>query len=146
LHRTQNEVVQRGLALFILYRIYQEMFRRGLQDRITHAVFFDEAHRASKLKRLARLAKECRKYGLAMILASQKIKDFDDSLVQAIGTYLALRAGESDSKVVARYLVPADQVKSVADALKMLPKFQGYFFTEGYQSGRRVSLTSPDRE
>jgi len=146
LHRTQNEVVQRGLALFILYRIYQEMFRRGLQDRITHAVFFDEAHRASKLKLLARLAKECRKYGLAMILASQEIKDFDDSLVQAIGTYLALRVGESDSKVVARYIVPADQVKSVADALKMLPKFQGYFFTEGYQSGRRVSLASPDRE
>lgn len=106
-------------------------------------MFFDEAHRASNLKLLARLAKECRKYGPATVLASQEIQDFDESLVQAIGTYLALRTGESDSKPMARCLAPGDQVKAIADALKVLPKFQGYFFTEGYQLGRRISLAMP---
>ena len=38
-----NEVVQRAYASFVLYRIYQDMLRRGRQERLTHAVIFDEA-------------------------------------------------------------------------------------------------------
>jgi len=143
LHMTQNETVQRAFGMFILYRLYQDMFGRGVQNDITHAIVFDEAHRASKLKLLGRMAKECRKYGLSMLLASQEIKDFDESLVQAIGTYLILRVGEADSKVMARYMGSSDQVKATGDALKVLPKFESYFFTEGYGAPRRIKLANP---
>lgn len=44
IHATQNEMVQRAIAMLSLYNIYKEMFRRGVQSRITHAVIFDEAH------------------------------------------------------------------------------------------------------
>ena len=40
IHSIGNEMVQRAYASFVLYRIYQDMFRRGRQDRITHAVIF----------------------------------------------------------------------------------------------------------
>lgn len=143
LHMTQNETVQRAFGMFILHRLYQDMFGRGVQSDMTHAIVFDEAHRASKLKLLGRMAKECRKYGLAMLLASQEIKDFDESLVQAIGTYLVLRVGEADSKVMARYMGSSDQVKATGDALKVLPKFESYFFTEGYHAPRRIKLANP---
>ncbi|MCM8595028.1 hypothetical protein [Accumulibacter sp.] len=56
------------------------MFRRGTQARITHAVVFDEAHRAARLKLLPTMAKECRKHGLSFVVASQGAKDFDSSL------------------------------------------------------------------
>jgi DNA phosphorothioation-dependent restriction protein DptH len=49
-HACASEAVQRAYASFVLYSIYQDVFRRGRPDRITHAVIFDEAHRAAKLK------------------------------------------------------------------------------------------------
>ncbi len=49
IHATQNDGVQRAVAMLVLYNIDKEMFRRGVQSRITHAVVFDEAHRASRL-------------------------------------------------------------------------------------------------
>lgn len=119
------------------------MFARGVQQRITHAVVFDEAHRAARLKLSAQMAKECRKYGLAMLAASQEIKDFDESLIQSIATYLVLRVGEGDAKLLARYMAPVDTAKIIADKLKTLPRYEGYFFTEGYKTGRRVHLQNP---
>jgi hypothetical protein len=47
-----------------------DMFRRGIQPRITHAVVFDEAHRAARLALIPTMAKECRKYGISLVLAS----------------------------------------------------------------------------
>ena len=67
--------MQRACAGFVLYRIYQDMFARGRQERLTHAIVFDEAHRAGRLKLLPTMAKECRKYGLALIVASQEARD-----------------------------------------------------------------------
>jgi DNA phosphorothioation-dependent restriction protein DptH len=81
IHAVSNDAVQRAYASFVLYRIYQDMFRRGRQERITHAVIFDEAHRASRLRLLPTMAKECRKYGLALIVASQEARDFDSGLL-----------------------------------------------------------------
>jgi len=83
IHGTQNDYLQRAFATFVLYNLYQGMFRRGVQQRITHAVIFDEAHRAARLKLLATMVKECRKYGIAFVVASQEAKDFDPSLFTA---------------------------------------------------------------
>jgi DNA phosphorothioation-dependent restriction protein DptH len=47
-----NEVVQRAYASFVLYRIYQDMFRRGRQERLTHALFFAEGQRLPAAVRL----------------------------------------------------------------------------------------------
>ena len=43
------------------------MFRRGIHDRVTHALIFDEAHRAAGLKLIPTMAKECRKYGISLV-------------------------------------------------------------------------------
>jgi DNA phosphorothioation-dependent restriction protein DptH len=61
INRTANEVLQRAFATFVLYSIYKDMLKRGPQKGLTHAVVFDEAHRASRLKLLPRMAKESRK-------------------------------------------------------------------------------------
>jgi DNA phosphorothioation-dependent restriction protein DptH len=73
------------------------MFRRGILDRITHAVIFDEAHRAANLTRLPTMAKECRKYGISN-RGSQEAEDFNVSLFSAIANYLVFRVTESDAK------------------------------------------------
>jgi len=135
-----NEVVQRACASFVLYRIYQDMFRRGRQERLTHAVIFDLAHRASRLKLLPTMAKECRKYGLALIVASQQAGDFAPGLLQNMANYLVLRVTDTDARVMARNVAPSDQERRVADRLKNLPKFEALFFAEGQRLPAAVRL------
>src|SRR5207247_8657873 len=84
IHTTQNNNLQKAFASLVFYGLYKDMFRRGIQNRITHAVVFDEAHRAAKLTLIPTMAKECRKYGVSLVLASQEAKDFTVSIFSAI--------------------------------------------------------------
>lgn len=136
LYVNQNEVLQNALASFVLFNIYQNMFIRGLQDRLTHAIIFDEAHRASRLKLLPIMAKECRKYGISLITASQAAKDFNSSLYSAIANYLALRVTEADALVLAKNVVQTTEVQRIASRLKQLDKFTAMFFPEGSPPSR----------
>ena len=134
IHKSPNDALQRAFSTFVLYSIYQQMFRRGLSDRITHAIIFDEAHRASRLKLIPTMAKECRKYGLSFILASQEARDFNESVFTAIANYLALRVNEDDARLLARQFADASQVRAYADRIKSMPKYHAYYF--GEQAGR----------
>ena len=131
IHLSQNQVLQQAFANFVLYNLYQSMFLRGEQPKIAHAIVFDEAHRASRLNLLPTFAKECRKFGISSILASQEARDFNSSLFAAIGNYLVLRLTETDAKTLDRNVTSADNVRLVADKIKQLPKYQAAFFTEG---------------
>lgn len=142
IHSIANEAMQRASAGFILYRIYQDMFKRGRASRITHAIVFDEAHRAGKLKLLPVFAKECRKYGLSIIVASQEAKDFDSGLFAAIGSYLALRVTDTDAKIMARNAAGFDEVRSLADRLKSMPKYEALFFSESLKKPLKIKLSN----
>jgi hypothetical protein len=141
LHATRNEALQRACAAFAFYRIYQDMFARGRQDWITHAVVFDEAHRASRLKLLPTMAKECRKFGVALVLASQEAKDFDTSLFSAIANYLVLRVTEHDARTLAKNVAPSDIERRIADRLKLIEKYQALYFCEGRRAPTHVMLS-----
>lgn len=131
LHTTQNEVLQNAMASFVLLNIYQNMLLRGSQPGLTHAVVFDEAHRAGKLKLVPTMAKESRKFGISMIVASQEAKDFNDSLYAAIANYLVLRVTEADAKALAKNVVQSAEASSIAGRLKTLDKYTAMFFSEG---------------
>jgi len=140
IHATQNELLQRAFASFVLHNLYQAMFRRGVQERITHAIVFDEAHRAARLKLIPTMAKECRKYGLALVVASQEVKDFDDSLFTAIASFLALRTSEADAKRMAKIIAPAGKLALFTDRLKQINKYRGWFHAEGLNTPVQVLL------
>ncbi|MDE2125238.1 MAG: type IV secretion system DNA-binding domain-containing protein [Armatimonadetes bacterium] len=131
LYRTQNEVLQNALASFVLFNLYQNMFLRGPQHTLTHSILFDEAHRASHLKLIPTMAKECRKYGLAMIVASQEAKDFNVSLFSAISNYLILRVTEIDAKFLARTVGANAETHALASRLKSLADRTALFFSPG---------------
>jgi len=143
-HASRSDAVQRAYASFALYSIYQDMFRRGRPDLITHAVVFDEAHRAAKLKLIPTMAKECRKYGLAMIVASQEAKDFDSSLYSAIANYLILRVNDQDARALARNVAASEIERRTTDRLKSLPKYQALFFSESERQPVHLFLSNSD--
>ncbi|MCJ2031319.1 ATP-binding protein [Methylobacterium sp. J-043] len=126
-HLSTNDILQRAFAGFVLYSVYKDMFRRGVQECLTHAVIFDEAHRAAKLKLIPRLAKECRKYGLALGLASQGVRDFDPALFEAIASYLVLRVTEADARTIARNIGPTADQGRTADRMKALEPYTAFF-------------------
>ena len=143
IHKTQNENLQRAFASLIFYGLYKDMFRRGIQDRISHAVIFDEAHRAAKLNLIPTMAKECRKYGISLILASQEAKDFNTSLFSAIANYLVLRLTEIDAKVLVRNVASSDQARTLIDRIKQMDRFKALFFSESRKKPVRLALLPP---
>lgn len=141
-HLSTNEIVQRAFSSFVLYSVYKDMFRRGVQEGMTHAIIFDEAHRAAKLKLIPKLAKECRKYGLALALASQGVRDFDGALFEAVANYLVLRVTEADARTLARNTGPTADQQRTADRLKALEPYHAMFFSAVSQKPTSLRLSS----
>ena len=140
IHTTQNENLQKAFASLIFYGLYKDMFRRGIQDHITHAVVFDEAHRAAGLKLIPTMAKECRKYGISLVLASQEAKDFDRSLFSAIANYLVLRLTETDARSLVKMVGSSQQERALIDKIKQMERFRGLYFSEGTKRPSSVAL------
>ena len=144
IHTTQNDAVQRAFASLVFYGLYKDMFRRGIQARITHALIFDEAHRAAGLKLIPTMAKECRKYGISLVLASQEARDFDVSLFSAIANYLVLRLTETDAKALVRNVATARQERTLIDRIKQMDRFKALYFCEGKHRPSSIGLRSLD--
>ena len=140
IHTTQNDNLQKAFASLIFYGLYKDMFRRGVQDHITHAVIFDEAHRAAGLKLIPTMAKECRKFGISLVLASQEAKDFDSSLFSAIANYLVLRLTEADAKSLVRKVGSSQQERDLIDKIKQMDRFKAIYFSEGKKRPSYVGL------
>ena len=142
IHTTQNDNLQRAFASLVFYGLYKDMFRRGIQDRITHALIFDEAHRAAGLKLIPTMAKECRKYGISLVLASQEARDFNVSLFSAIANYLVLRLTEADAKSLVRNVASSQHERTLMDKIKQMARFKALYFCEGRSKPYTVNLSS----
>jgi len=140
IHTTQNDNLQRAFAALVFYSLYKDMFRRGVQDHISHAVIFDEAHRAAGLKLIPTMAKECRKYGISLVLASQEAKDFNTSLFSAVANYLVLRLTETDAKALVRNVASSQQERLLVDRIKQMDRFRALYFTEGKSRPSLIDL------
>ena len=131
IHTTQNDNLQRAFASVVFYGLYKDMFRRGINSRITHALVFDEAHRAAGLKLIPTMAKECRKFGISLVVASQEAKDFNVSLFSAIANYLVLRLTEVDAKALVRNVASSQQERASDRQDKADGQIQGSIFLRG---------------
>lgn len=140
IHSTQNDNLQKAFASLVFYGLYKDMFRRGTQDRITHCLIFDEAHRAARLQLIPTMAKECRKYGISLVLASQEARDFHGSLFSAIANYLVLRLTEADAKALARNIATSDQERMLIDRIKQMDRFRAFYCSEGLKKPLPVAL------
>jgi hypothetical protein len=140
IHATQNDNLQKAFASLVFYGLYKDMFRRGIQSRITHAVIFDEAHRAARLRLIPTMAKECRKFGISLVLASQEAKDFNISLFSAIANYLVLRLNDTDAKALVRNVASSDQERALIDRIKQMDRFWAFYFCEGRRKPSLVRL------
>ncbi len=136
------ETLQNAAVIFALQSMFSEMFRRGIRQSISHVIVIDEAHRLSGLKLLTEFAREARKYGIALLLASQRIADFPDDLLSNIGSLLFFRANEDDAKIAGKYLGNASDARNWADRVKGLAPHTA-IFKSGADSAVTVDASPP---
>lgn len=92
LHEFPNDEIKTMVAELIMYKLIHHCYKSGKQDNLKMYCVIDEAHRViydgSPIDLLFR---ESRKYGLGMILASQRPTDFSENILANIGAVIAFR-------------------------------------------------------
>ncbi len=86
------------------------------------------------------MAKECRKFGISLVLASQEAKDFNVSLFSAIANYLLLRMTEADAKALMRNVASSDQERALIDKNKQMDRFKALYSCEGKKKPSPIAL------
>jgi hypothetical protein len=133
------EQVQLAAGAFVLRKVYREMFRWGQTDQLRLAVVLDEAHRLARDVTLPKIMKEGRKYGVAVVVASQGVEDFHKDVLGNAGTKVAFRCNYPQSKTVSGFL-RGRPGQDVASALEKLGVGQAYISTPDHAEARKVFM------
>lgn len=102
--------------LFVLFRleeIFSQAVQRGEVDGVVECIFLDEAHIFADDDPdniMNTIAKEARKFGVALICASQSPIHFPDDFLRAVGTKIILGLDEMDWPACMRKMRISDEL------------------------------------
>ena len=139
LHNLFAEELQVAAGAFVLRKLYKDMFRWGNAERLRLAIVLDEAHRLAKDVTLPKLLKEGRKFGIAVIVASQGINDFHPDILGNAGTKVIFRVNYPDSKKVAGF-IRGRPGQDLADRIAQLQVGNAYVQTPEMEYGSVVHM------
>ncbi|MFH0824837.1 MAG: type IV secretion system DNA-binding domain-containing protein [Pseudomonadota bacterium] len=130
-----TEEVKLAVAEFVLLKLYNHLVAGPHRYRPAMAVIVDEAHKVNESNAVVMLFREIRKYGVAMILSSQKARDFHADIHANAGSGLYLKNSEiTDRKYIADQLKgTAAQKDEIVDLLGIQTSFEGLFRNDHYQ-------------
>jgi DNA phosphorothioation-dependent restriction protein DptH len=141
-HALHHETLQLAAGAFVLRKIYKDMFRWGETDRMRLVIVLDEAHRLAKDITLPKIMKEGRKFGLAIVVASQGLEDYHPDVVGNAGTKVVFRTNFPMSKKVAGFL-RARKGTDLAGAIEQLPVGEAYVQTADMATCSRIRMSPP---
>lgn len=142
LHRLGGLELPLAVSAFLLRRIYLDMIGWGEADRIRLVIVLDEAHRLANDVTLPKIMKEGRKYGVAVVSASQGLSDFHPDVVGNAGTKVSFRVNHPDSRKVAGFFRPRGG-QEVAPILERLHVGQALVETPDMDGARRTNMRLP---
>lgn len=98
-----------------------------------------EAQYAAAQTAIRRIAREGRKYGIGLMLVSQRPADVDSTVISQCGTWVVLRlTNAADQHHVARFL--PDGLSGMIDALPVLAQQEAIFVGEGAALPARIRV------
>lgn len=132
--------------LLFQYKLYQIAAER---ERDPVLLVCEEAHRyvpdrgdaeyAAAQTAIRRIAREGRKYGIGLMLVSQRPADIESTVISQCGTWLVLRlTNASDQQHVSRFL--PDGLSGMTKALPNLAQQEAIFVGEGAAMPARVRI------
>lgn len=132
LHQTREER-ERDPVLFVCEEAHRYVPNRGDAQ-------YEVAQTAVR-----RLAREGRKYGLGLMLVSQRPSDIEDTVISQCNSWIVLRlANSSDQEHVARIL--PDSLAGMTKMLSSLPRQEALFVGEAAAIPSRIRLRTLSRE
>ncbi len=139
LHNLYAETLQLAAGAFVLRKLYRDMFTWGYADRIRLAIVLDEAHRLARDVTLPKIMKEGRKFGIAVVVASQGMGDFHQDILGNAGTKVIFRINYPDSKKVSGF-IRARQGQDLVARIEQLPVGSAYVQTPDMAFGSVVQM------
>ena len=116
----------------ILYKLYNLVKALGPADSLRYILLVDEAHifaRKTSRKRavLPLIAAELRKYGVALILVTQRASELDETILANMGTYICLKHTDTKeskfiAEVVSKNPLNSDAKEILVYTLSTIPK------------------------
>ena len=104
-----------------------------------------EAEYATAQSAIRRIAKEGRKYGLGLMLVSQRPADIDSTVISQCGTWLVLRlTNAADQQHVSRFL--PDGLSGMTKSLPALSQQEALFVGEGAALPARIRIRDLPKE
>ncbi|MEX5635474.1 ATP-binding protein [Parafrankia sp. FMc2] len=137
------EQAQVAAGAFLLRKIYKDMFTWGQTGELRLAIVLDEAHRLARDATLPRLMKEGRKFGVAVIVASQGLDDFHPDVLANAGTKIIYRINYPQSRKAAGFLRTRTS-KDLSEELEQLPVGNAYVQTPNMAVARRTRMLRPE--
>lgn len=138
--------------LLFQYKLYQSEVERAKDPLL---LVCEEAHRyvpdrgdaeyGAAQMAIRRIAREGRKYGLGLMLVSQRPADIDSTVISQCGTWLILRlTNQADQQHVARFL--PDGLSGMTKLLSNLAQQEAIFVGEGAALPARVRIRNLTNE
>lgn len=138
--------------LLFQYKLFQTIEEK-LKDPIL--LVCEEAHRyvpdkgeaqyAAAQGAIRRIAREGRKYGIGLMLVSQRPADVDSTVISQCGTWVVLRlTNAADQGHVSRFL--PDGLSGMVDVLSILSQQEAIFVGEGAALPSRVRIRDLDQD
>ena len=134
--------------------IYQLQFWTPQQSRVPVALVCDEAHKylpqrsetdapeRRALENFERIAKEGRKYGVALLVVSQRPSDVSDTILSQCNNFVALRLTNSEDQAKVKRLMP-DSLEGFMDMLPVLDIGEALIVGDAVLLPSRVRIAEP---
>jgi len=139
LNRLGGEELALAVAGFLLRTVYLSMTSWGEADRIKMVIVLDEAHKLARDATLPKLMKEGRKYGIAVLVASQGLADFHQDVLGNAGTRVSFRVNHPESRKVASFFT-ARQGEDLVRILEQLNVGQALIQTPAMRTALRARM------
>jgi hypothetical protein len=134
--------------------LYDVQFWSADQERTPFAFVCDEAHQylpvrensdvqqARALEVFERISKEGRKYGVSLLVISQRPSDVNRTILSQCNNFLVLRLTNDQDQAVVRRLMP-DSMGGLVDALPLLDVGEGLLLGDAVVLPARLRLDAP---
>ncbi len=139
LHHLKIEDVQLAAGAFVLRKLYRDMFQWGPADRLRLVVVLDEAHRLAKDVTLPKIMKEGRKFGVAVVVASQGLNDFHPDILGNVGSKIIFRMNYPESKKASGF-IRAYPGQNAVERIEQLSVGSAYVQTPEMSHGAVVKM------
>jgi len=126
--------------------------RRVVKEIFPISVFADEAHiylsekdGTTEPARLSaeRIAKEGRKYGISLVVISQRPRELSSTILSQCGSFLCLRISNPDDQAYVRNLLP-DSVRGISSMFSTLRRGEAILLGDSVLMPTRIRVDRPD--